>query len=43
MNPNGVVYEDELNRLLDKVAQKGYAALSRHEKERLEKASRQNT
>lgn len=38
----GRVSEEELNYLLDKVAQKGYAALSRHEKERLEQASRQN-
>lgn len=38
----GRVTEEELNYLLDKVAQKGYAALSRHEKERLEEASRQN-
>lgn len=43
INMDGAVTEEELNRLLDKVAQKGYAALSRYEKERLEKASRQNT
>lgn len=39
---DGPVSEAELDALLDKVSQKGYAALSRREKERLEQASRQN-
>lgn len=38
----GPVSEAELDALLDKVSQKGYAALTRKEKERLEQASRQN-
>lgn len=38
----GRVSEAELDELLDKVARKGYAALSRYEKERLEQASRQD-
>lgn len=39
---DGPVSEAELDALLDKVSQKGYAALTRREKERLEQASRQN-
>jgi hypothetical protein len=35
------VSQAELDSLLEKVAQKGYDGLSRYEKERLEKASRQ--
>jgi hypothetical protein len=38
----GRVSEEELDELLDKVARKGYASLSRQEKERLEQASRQD-
>jgi hypothetical protein len=43
VNPRkGRVSEEELDELLDKVARKGYASLSRQEKERLEQASRQD-
>lgn len=38
----GKVSEEELDALLDKVSKRGYASLSRLEKERLEQASRQD-
>lgn len=38
----GPVSEEELDALLEKVSRKGYASLSRSEKERLEMASRQS-